>query len=227
MNDPPLALASSSSLPAAVRYHELGLGRLTRRVSQRRQGSLASHLRSIYLDAQVRGSVDGASCGNKLCVMSLIELTTLNQIRFIMQFVRSVVTAYRQAGNGPSPSCELQEGEEEEEGPQRLPFAVFANLRNGEWYLPPVLWDGRVYFKVSRVNLPFFCVVKALSFMSSVLPAFFAAQSTDGHSGHWDFSRTRLNLQLAVQAARRGGAIVVDSTRRGKVSQSGRCDKTE
>ncbi len=157
MNDPPLALASSSSLPAAVRYHELGLGRLTRRVSQRRQGSLASHLRSIYLDAQVRGSVDGASCGNKLCVMSLIELTTLNQIRFIMQFVRSVVTAYRQAGNGPSPSCELQEGEEEEEeGPQRLPFAVFANLRNGEWYLPPVLWDGRVYFKVSRVNLPFF-----------------------------------------------------------------------
>ena len=62
--------------------------------------------------------------------------------------------------------------------------------------------------------------------MSSVLPAFVAAQSTDGHSGHWDFSRTRLNLHLAVQAARRGGAIVVDSTRRGKVSQSRRCDKT-
>lgn len=37
----------------AVQYQQLGLGRLTRKVSQRRRGSLAAHLRSIYLDAQV------------------------------------------------------------------------------------------------------------------------------------------------------------------------------
>jgi hypothetical protein len=45
-----------------------------------------------------------------------------------LQFVNSVVTAYREA--------------------QAEPFAVFANLRNGEWYLPPEGLDGKVYFKV-------------------------------------------------------------------------------
>jgi hypothetical protein len=52
---PPRSSSSSSTISSlAVRYQELGLGRLTRRVSQRRQSSLVNHLRSIYLDAQVR-----------------------------------------------------------------------------------------------------------------------------------------------------------------------------
>lgn len=94
--------ASGSGL--AVRYQELGLGRLTRRVSQRRRNSLAAHLKSIYLDAQ---------------------------------FVYSVVTCYREYGTGRPK--QLQDSKA---------FAVFANLRNGAWYLPPGAWDGHVYFKV-------------------------------------------------------------------------------
>lgn len=48
------------------------------------------------------------------------------------QFAHSVVTAYR------------------EQQQDSKAFAVFANLRNGEWYLPPEAWDGRVYFKVGQ-----------------------------------------------------------------------------
>ncbi|XP_020528618.1 tRNA A64-2'-O-ribosylphosphate transferase isoform X2 [Amborella trichopoda] len=41
-------------------------------------------------------------------------------------------------------------------------------------------------------------------------------KSTDGHTGNWSFSTSRLNLHLAELAAQRGGCIIVDSTRRGK-----------
>ena len=41
-------------------------------------------------------------------------------------------------------------------------------------------------------------------------------KSSDGHSGQWAFSRTRLNLHVAEAAAAAGGCLVVDSTRRGK-----------
>ncbi|KAG2445329.1 hypothetical protein HYH02_008795 [Chlamydomonas schloesseri] len=41
-------------------------------------------------------------------------------------------------------------------------------------------------------------------------------KSTDGHNGNWSFSCTRLNLHVAELAARQGGVIVVDATRKGK-----------
>lgn len=41
-------------------------------------------------------------------------------------------------------------------------------------------------------------------------------KSTDGHSGNWSFSTTRLNLHVAEAAAVYGGALLVDATRRGK-----------
>ena len=41
-------------------------------------------------------------------------------------------------------------------------------------------------------------------------------KSTDGHTGQWSFSLVRLNLHLGEEAARAGGAVVVDATRRGK-----------
>ena len=41
-------------------------------------------------------------------------------------------------------------------------------------------------------------------------------KSTDGHAGNWSFSCTRLNLHVADIAARKGGAIIVDATRKGK-----------
>lgn len=66
-------------------------------------------------------------------------------------------------------------------------FACFGNQRCGTWYVGSCAGAEACYFK-----------------------------STDGHAGHWQFSATRLNLFVAELAAAAGGAIVVDSTRRGK-----------
>ncbi|KAI4708658.1 hypothetical protein J4E89_006714 [Alternaria sp. Ai002NY15] len=64
---------------------------------------------------------------------------------------------------------------------------LIANERCGSWYIPPAQKSGSVYFK-----------------------------STDGHMGEWSFSLRRLNLQLLDIVEKFGGAVVVDSTRRGK-----------
>lgn len=64
---------------------------------------------------------------------------------------------------------------------------LIANERCGSWYIEPTDKLGSTYFK-----------------------------STDGHHGQWDFSRRRLNLQLLPVLGDYGGAVVVDSTRRGK-----------
>ncbi|KAL4888786.1 tRNA A64-2'-O-ribosylphosphate transferase [Aspergillus ambiguus] len=65
---------------------------------------------------------------------------------------------------------------------------LVANERCGSWYIPPDAKSGSAYFK-----------------------------STDGHTGKWDFSFRRLNLQILPLAREHGGCIIVDSTRRGKL----------
>eukprot|EP00659_Diplonema_papillatum_P020377 gene20377-31355_t len=67
-------------------------------------------------------------------------------------------------------------------------YPVLANLRCGAWYLRPGLADGAVHFK-----------------------------STDGHYGTWDFSLSRLNVNLLRSLEEHGAAVVVDATRKGKV----------
>lgn len=66
-------------------------------------------------------------------------------------------------------------------------FPLVANERCGSWYIPLSLKSESVYFK-----------------------------STDGHMGEWKFSLRRLNLQLLDVVEKWGGAVIVDSTRRGK-----------
>jgi hypothetical protein len=64
---------------------------------------------------------------------------------------------------------------------------LVANERCGSWYIPAEKKAEGVYFK-----------------------------STDGHMGEWGFSLRRLNFQLLDVVHKHGGAVVVDSTRRGK-----------
>lgn len=64
---------------------------------------------------------------------------------------------------------------------------LIANERCGSWYIDPQDKAGSAYFK-----------------------------STDGHHGIWNFSLRRLNLQLLPVLGQHGGAVIVDSTRRGK-----------
>lgn len=66
-------------------------------------------------------------------------------------------------------------------------YPAFANLRCGRWYAPRSRWDGMAHFK-----------------------------STDGHTGRWAFSSTRMNLHFACAASEAGGVLLVDSTRQGK-----------
>lgn len=63
---------------------------------------------------------------------------------------------------------------------------LIANLRCGLWYTGPNP-DGTCYFK-----------------------------STDGHCNNWSFSTSRLNLNVATEAAKYGGCLIVDATRKGK-----------
>jgi len=67
------------------------------------------------------------------------------------------------------------------------PLPLIANERCGSWYVPPGRKAGTAYFK-----------------------------STDGHHGQWDFSLRRLNLAVLGVVGAHGGAVLVDSTRRGK-----------
>lgn len=64
---------------------------------------------------------------------------------------------------------------------------LVANERCGSWYIPPSRKTGSAYFK-----------------------------STDGHFGQWTLSLRRLNLQVLDCVEQHGGAVIVDSTRRGK-----------
>jgi tRNA A64-2'-O-ribosylphosphate transferase len=64
---------------------------------------------------------------------------------------------------------------------------LVANERCGSWYIPVDKKVEGVYFK-----------------------------STDGHMGEWGFSMRRLNFQLLDIVQKYRGAVVVDSTRRGK-----------
>ncbi|TKY87144.1 hypothetical protein EX895_003821 [Sporisorium graminicola] len=62
-----------------------------------------------------------------------------------------------------------------------------SNLRCGAWYTLPTITSAVSYFK-----------------------------STDGHTHQWSFSLKRSNLHLVPSIVEASGAIVVDSTRRGK-----------
>jgi tRNA A64-2'-O-ribosylphosphate transferase len=57
---------------------------------------------------------------------------------------------------------------------------LVANERCGSWYIPPASKVGSAYFK-----------------------------STDGHTGQWDFSFRRLNLQLLPLARDHGGLVFI------------------
>ena len=55
---------------------------------------------------------------------------------------------------------------------------LIANERCGSWYIPPDVKSGSAYFK-----------------------------STDGHTGQWDFSFRRLNLQILPIARQHRGSV--------------------
>ncbi|TID29568.1 hypothetical protein CANINC_001842 [Pichia inconspicua] len=74
-------------------------------------------------------------------------------------------------------------------------FPVIPNERCGSWYVRPSYYID-----------------------NGIHPVYF--KSTDGHEGEWSFSTRRLNMHLLNVLARYGGALLVDSSRRGKIPDS-------
>jgi tRNA A64-2'-O-ribosylphosphate transferase len=83
---------------------------------------------------------------------------------------------------------------------------LLANLRCGLWYVRP----EAVTAAVSS------CEEGGAGCRTPPVPTCYF-KSTDGHTGNWSFSTTRMNLHVAEEAARQGGVIIVDATRKGKV----------
>jgi len=69
---------------------------------------------------------------------------------------------------------------------------------------------------VSRFKLPSVANLRCGLWYMPVFDSTCYFKSTDGHTGQWAFSLRRLNIALLHTVARHGGAVVVDSTRRGK-----------
>ena len=84
---------------------------------------------------------------------------------------------------------------------------LFPNQRCGVWYVRPPRPDGDSASSSSSGG-------------GEPRPTCYF-KSTDGHNGNWGFSLVRLNLAFALAAARAGGCLVVDATKRGKVRRGG------
>lgn len=87
-----------------------------------------------------------------------------------------------------------------------LSFPLVANERCGSWYIPPHLRQHN-----DSLTAPH---NESNPIESASSSAYF--KSTDGHVNQWSFSLRRLNLPLLSVLGAHRGAILVDSTRRGK-----------
>ena len=89
------------------------------------------------------------------------------------------------------------------------------SLRN---HLLSILKDSEVVSLVSILlpKLPLYANLRNGCWYSNKFSGTCYFKSTDGHDHQWQFSKTRLNLNVAITAAENSGIIIVDSTRRGK-----------
>lgn len=78
-----------------------------------------------------------------------------------------------------------------------------ANLRCGLWYCQPPP-DFTCYFKVRTGHDG--CKGETLQRVGVLrIDLHVSLQSTDGHTGQWQFNLSRLNAQVVLQAAQHGG----------------------
>lgn len=100
--------------------------------------------------------------------------------------------------------------------------AVLRDIRRQELSLfncvASIIEDAAFVQQIAELwaGLPLFANLRCGLWYTPAPPGTCYFKSTDGHSGNWSFSTTRLNLHVAEAAAAQGGALVVDATRRGK-----------
>lgn len=108
------------------------------------------------------------------------SLPTLDSLHFpsAQQSISQVLSSLRRSALSVSNRLESIETDAAfaQEVAGHYDLPLVANERCGSWYIPPAAKSGSAYFK-----------------------------STDGHSGQWDFSFRRLNLQLLPLAREHGG----------------------
>ncbi len=73
------------------------------------------------------------------------------------------------------------------------------------------------YIKQQVYELPIICNLRNGAWYYHNPAGYAYFKSTDGHDGTWNFNLTRINLNVALLIARNNGAVIIDSTRRGKI----------
>jgi hypothetical protein len=73
------------------------------------------------------------------------------------------------------------------------------------------------YIKQQVYELPIICNLRNGAWYYHNPAGYAYFKSTDGHDGTWNFNLTRINLNVAMIIARNNGAVIIDSTRRGKI----------
>lgn len=109
-------------------------------------------------------------------------LPTLESLHFpsAQQSISQTLSGLRQSALSVSNRLESIETDAQfvQEVADHYGLPLVANERCGSWYIPPTTKSGSAYFK-----------------------------STDGHTGQWDFSFRRLNLQLLPLVRDHGGSV--------------------
>ena len=77
-------------------------------------------------------------------------------------------------------------------------------------------WAGSLARRAPLAGLPVLATLRCGAWYVAQPDGTCHFKSTDGHHGRWDVPLARLNLPAARLAARHGGLVIVDATRRGK-----------
>lgn len=165
-------------------------------------------------DLTFRSSLDPATNTNIYKTLSALRKSTLsipNRLLSVLQDAEFIEGLYHHLNQYCPLSVHFaHQSERSDQGKsktkdQAYTWPLVPNERSGSWPLPPRLKveSQQAYMSVSD-DQP----------QSNPVSAYF--KSTDGHVNQWSFSTRRLNLPVLSTLGSAGGAILIDTTRRGK-----------
>lgn len=170
-------------------------------------------------DLTFRSSLDPATNNNIYKTLSALRKSTLsipNRLLSVLQDAEFIEGLYHHLNQYCPPDVHLghpferpdhdrtQEPDSEAKNETHT-WPLVPNERSGSWPLPPQLKNESQQAYLSSSND---------HSQSSSVSAYF--KSTDGHVNQWSFSTRRLNLPVLSILGSAGGAMLIDTTRRGK-----------
>lgn len=162
--------------------------------------SIPNRLRSVLTDAHLIESLFG--CLNRLCPLDLNSSTPTGEFTY---------------------TCDDSGDDYFKNGKAKRLWALIPNERSGSWPLDPrlKLRSQRAYLSSTLTVQPIISASTQRDFpiptcQSQSQPVSAYLKSTDGHINQWAFSLRRLNLPVLTLLGHNYGAVLIDTTRRGK-----------